>query len=138
MTKQELKKRFDELVDEYTRQFCEKMYEDSNCYDPETWVGMEKGGIVDICDQFWGFDVIRGTVDEDYNPDEVFAWYDYCLRLGQIDQTITVPNLYSWMKGCPRYSEEQISNLENQIKSIRKSIEDLKEAAPGKECKCNR
>ena len=132
---EELKKEFEDVVERYTDIFCEKMY--GLPRDPDDyWIQGDIGGIVSIGDEFWGFDQIRKTVDNDYDPKQVFAWYDYCVRLGSIDPAIQVPNLESWMKGCPRYSEEQISHIETLIKQHIASIESFKRDLPGKEQEC--
>lgn len=129
---EELKKEFEDVVEKYTDIFCEKMYGLSR--DPDDyWIQGDIGGIVSIGDEFWGFDQIRKTVDNDYDPKQVFAWYDYCVRLGSIDHTIPVPNLESWMMDCPRYSEEQICRIEEQVRNLQNSINDLKGSIPGKE-----
>jgi len=134
---EELKKEFEDVVEKYTDVFCEKMYGLPRDLD-DYWIQDDIGGIVSIGDEFWGFDQIRKTVDNDYDPKQVFAWYDYCVRLGSIDHTIPVPNLESWMNGCPRYSEEQISNIEEQSRILQNSINNLKGSIPGKEQKCER
>ena len=131
----EHKKEFESVVQKYTDLFCEKMYGVPK--DPEDyWVGEDVGGIISIGDEFWGFDQIRETIDNNYDPKQVFAWYDYCVRLGSIDHSISTPNLSQWMKGCPRYTEEQISAMEVLIKQHIASIESFKRDLPGKEAEC--
>jgi len=131
----ELKKEFESVVQKYTDLFCEKMYGAPR--DPEDyWAGEDVGGIISIGDEFWGFDQIRETIDNDYDPKQVFAWYDYCVRLGSIDPGISTPNLSQWMRGCPRYTEEQISAMEGLIKQHIASIESFKRDLPGKEAEC--
>jgi len=133
----EIKKEFESAVQKYTEEFCQKMYGEPRCTE-DFWIGGDVGGVVCIGDEYWGFDQIRETVNNDYDPKEVFAWYDYCVRLGSIDHTIPVPNLEHWMAGCPRYTEEQISEIENQVKNLHKSIELLKGSVPGKEAECEK
>ena len=52
-----------------------------------------------------------GKVAIDYDVDwsDLMAWYDYTID-SQILHLIT-PNLESWVKGCPRASEEQLKVL---------------------------
>lgn len=134
---EEIKQLFEDIVERYTDIFREKMYGISR--DPDDyWINDDIGGIASIGDEFWGFDQIRKTVDNDYDPKQVFAWYDYCVRLGSIDHTIPVPNIESWMNGCPRYSEEQIGNIEEQARILQNSINNLKGSIPGKERKCEK
>lgn len=130
-----LKKEFELVVEKYTNIFCEKMYGEARKSE-DYWVGNDIGGVISIGDEFWGFEQIRKTVDNDYDPKQVFAWYDYCLRLGSIDPSIPIPALDHWMAGCPRYSEEQIARVEEQVRNLHASIESLKGNIPGKESEC--
>ena len=132
-----LKNEFESVVKRYTEEFSRMMYGESS--NPEDyWIGEDVGGVISIGDEYWGFEQIRKTVDNNYVPKQVFAWYDYCVRLGSIDHTIPVPNLEHWMAGCPRYTEEQIAGLEDQVRRVRESIESFKRGIPGKETECEK
>lgn len=130
LTEEDLKQEFDSIVKEYTRRFCVSMYGEEQSPD-DFWIGDDIGGVISIGDEYWNFDQIRKTVDNNYDPKEVFAWYDYGLRVTMIDRDILVPNLDAWMKGCPRYSEEQLQKIEEQIKNTREAIDNLKHNMPG-------
>lgn len=133
-----LKRDFESVVKRYTEEFCLMMYGEASHPD-DYWIGGDVGGVISIGDEYWGFEQIRKTVDNNYDPKQVFAWYDYCVRLGSIDHIIPVPNLEHWMAGCPRYTEEQISHIETLIKQHIASIESFKEESfLGKESECEK
>lgn len=119
-----LKSKYQELVKEYTDAFCEKMYGEPTC-DIDFWVGGDVGGVICIGDDYWSFDTIRKTVDNSYDPKQVFAWYDYCVEIGEISHDIKTPNLDNWIGGCPRLSEGELENLRKLNDKVREAHENL-------------
>lgn len=106
--------------------------EPSSGYDYEdatrSWVGGDVGGITECADYIVGMDDIITDIDRDAPEDEFVKYYDYCLRVGSIAcGKISTPNYSSWLSGCPRMSEEQITRLEELQRDIRKAERELEE-----------
>ena len=86
------------------------------------------GGITECADYIVGMDDIITDIDRDAPEDEFVKYYDYCLRVGSIAcGKISTPNYSSWLSGCPRMSEEQITRLEELQRDIRKAERELEE-----------
>lgn len=93
---------------EYLRLFCEKHefdYEDAK----DAWVGNEVGGVVCVGDYFVDMVTIIADIELNAPEHEFIEWYDYCLEAHEFG--LVVPNFKSWVKGCPRTSEETIERL---------------------------
>lgn len=92
------------------------------------WVVGDVGGITECADYIVGMDDIITDIDRDAPEDEFVKYYDYCLRVGSIAcGKISTPNYSSWLSGCPRMSEEQITRLEELQRDIRKAERELEE-----------
>lgn len=100
----------------YLKAFCE-MY--GFYYDPDFWV--EVGTIIEVGDYYVNMDTIRVAVDKGVSREEFVKWYDYCMDCGSLD--IPSPNFDSWLRGCPRMSDEEIRELMERSHKI----EELKE-----------
>lgn len=124
LTREELRLNYKEACNAYLRAFCEKHGYD---YEPDTWVANDPGGIAEIADMFVSMADIITDIDRDAPEEEYAEYYDYCLRVGSIaGGELTVPNYDSWLRGCPRMSEEQIKRLEELQQDIRKAEANLK------------
>lgn len=124
-----LKHRYLSLCEEYRKKFVEHYFtEEEDVVPTESfWVGGDAGGILCVNDDvFLGFDQIRYCIDNDVEYEDLMEWYDYTLRLGLIDESIPTPNLTSWLKGCPRYSEEQLKKIEKEKRKIIALEEEIK------------
>lgn len=73
------------------------------------WVGDNAGDICCIGDYFFSTEAMKVALDYDVDWHDLMAWYDYTIE-SQTLHLIT-PNLVSWVKGCPRASEEQLRVL---------------------------
>lgn len=96
---------YDHFCKGYIRLFCDKHefdYEeaisDSRDYDT-----------VCIGDLFFSLSDIRVDIDNDAPKHELMAWYEYFLESGYLGATS--PSYESWLKGCPRMSEEDLEKL---------------------------
>ena len=122
-----LKSDYEKARNAYLQAFCEKHgydYEDA----ARSWVGGDVGGITECADYIVGMDDIITDIDRDAPEDEFVKYYDYCLRVGSIAcGKISTPNYSSWLSGCPRMSEEQITRLEELQRDIRKAERELEE-----------
>lgn len=90
------------LADEFIRKY-ELSYADMH------WVGDNAGDICCIGDWFFSTEAMKVAIDYDVDWSDLMAWYDYTID-SQMLHLIT-PNLESWVKGCPRASEEQLKVL---------------------------
>lgn len=99
--------------------FCEKHdfdYEDAK----QSWVAGCVGEIVCCGDYYFNMDVIVTDLKEDAPEEELIKWYDYnteCSFFG-----INGCNYHSWLKGCPKLSENEIE----EIRQYQKIVEDAK------------
>ena len=125
MTREERKKAFAGVCDDYLKAFCEKH---EFCYEDSYWVGDEPGGIACIGDYFVRFVEMAYDIDNDV-PEEMFLkWYDYDLEIGSLEldyrevicaREFTKINYPSFCKGAPLpYSNEDIELMRDDIKSM--------------------
>lgn len=103
----------------YLKAFCE-MY--GFYYDPDFWV--EVGTIIEVGDYYVNMDTIRTAVDKGVPREEFVKWYDYCMDCGSLD--IPSPNFDSWLRGCPRMSDEEIRELMERSHKIEELKEELR------------
>ena len=99
--------------------FCKKHYFD---YEDarQSWVAGGVGEIVCCGDYYFNMDVIVTDLKEDAPEEELIKWYDYnteCSFFG-----INGCNYHSWLKGCPKLSENEIE----EIRQYQKIVEDAK------------
>lgn len=109
---------------EYLRLFCEKHgydYEDAK----DSWIGDEVGGVACIGDYFTDIGVIIADIEMDAPEDEFIKWYDYSLVANEFG--LNVPNFKSWVKGCPRTSEETLEHLRKLKQDLNDCIKKEKE-----------
>lgn len=122
-----LKHRYLSLCEEYRKAFVEYYFTEDGVKAESWWIAEEPGGVLCVNDDvFFGFDEIRNCVDNEVEYKDLMEWYDYTLRLGLIDDSIPTPNLTSWLKGCPRYSEEQLQEIEKGKRKVRALEEEIK------------
>lgn len=127
----ELKNAFEKACNAYLYEFCQRYESDYD--DAETsWVAGKVGTITCIGDLYINMEDIRLCIDENISWDDFISHYDYCLRVSMLDsylkepRTIALPNLESWIKGCPRKSEEELVSLEkskDRIEELKREFE---------------
>ncbi len=122
--KKELRKNFENAVEDYCKAFCKK-YELED-YSPDMWVGDHIGGIIEVSDYFFNFDDVKYCIDNDVDWMELTTWYDYCIELKSISSDLPVPNLDKWIKGCTRLSADDIIKLNLARKKIDIAEKELK------------
>lgn len=108
MSKETAREYFEKGCNEYLRLFCEKHdfdFEDAK----ESWVGGQTVGVVCCGDYFIDIRDIITDIDKDAPNDEYEKWYAYTLDAHNLG--LTTPNYESWLKGCPRSSQEDIERL---------------------------
>lgn len=125
-----LQKRYRDVVHRYVEVFILMYFADNlSDFNNYGWVGDEIGGVLCVNDDmFFNFNDIKYCVDYDVADQDLFAWYDYCSRLGMIDRDIPTPNLRNWCWGCPRKTEEEIQELERLHANVEEAKELLRQA----------
>lgn len=108
MSKETAREYFEKGCNEYLRLFCEK--HDFDFLDAKrSWVGNNIGTIVCCGDFFVDMRDIITDIDKDAPNGEYENWYEYTLDAHNLG--LTTPNYESWLKGCPRSSQEDIERL---------------------------
>lgn len=128
MDKNTLNQRFNALAEDYRREFMKTYFsDDDGSIAMSDWVGDEIGGVLCVSDDlFFGFDDMRYCIDNKVWNEDLMQWYDYCVRVNLIDCDLHTPNLDYWLKGCPRYSEEQLKKIEKEKRKIIALEEEIK------------
>lgn len=115
--RKQLKKNYEDACNAYLRAFCRKHgYDEEDAID--SWAAGDVGGIASVGDEFVSMDTIIADIDTQAPENAFYEWYDYCYRLHMISDEITTPNYRSWLRGCPRKSEEEIAALEEAHKRV--------------------
>lgn len=123
MSKEQAREYFEKGCAEYLRLFCEKHefdYEDARNSLPNRMLL----DVVCIGDYFVDMRDIITDIEQDAPEDEYEKWYFYTLDAHNLG--LTTPNYVSWLKGCPRCSQEEIERL---FKLKREFEEAVKEAS---------
>jgi hypothetical protein len=109
MSKEKAREYFVKGCNEYLRLFCEKHdfdYEEAK----ESWIGNCVGDVTCVGDYFVGLQSIIADIEHDAPEEEFIKWYDYNLVAHEFG--FTTPNFESWLRGCPRVSEEAFEKLQ--------------------------
>ena len=109
MSKETAKEYFVKGCNEYLRLFCEKHdfdYEDAK----ESWVANCVGDVTCVGDIFVGMQTIITDIEMDAPEEEFIKWYDYNLVAHEFG--FATPNFESWLRGCPRVSEDTFKKLQ--------------------------
>ena len=109
MSKEKAREHFVKGCNEYLRLFCEKHdfdYEEAK----ESWVANCVGDVTCVGDIFVGMQTIITDIEMDAPEEEFIKWYDYNLVAHEFG--FATPNFESWLRGCPRVSEEAFKKLQ--------------------------
>ena len=109
MSKELAREYFVKGCNEYLRLFCEKHdfdYEEAK----ESWVANCVGDVTCVGDIFVGMQTIITDIEMDAPEEEFIKWYDYNLVAHEFG--FTTPNFDSWLRGCPRVSDEAFKKLQ--------------------------
>ena len=109
MSKEKAREYFVKGCNEYLRLFCEKHdydYEEAK----ESWVANCVGDVTCVGDIFVGMQTIITDIEMDAPEAEFLKWYSYNLVAHEFG--FTTPNFESWLRGCPRVSEETFNKLQ--------------------------
>ena len=117
MSKEKAREYFVKGCNEYLRLFCEKHdfdYEEAK----DSWVANCVGDVTCVGDIFVGMQTIITDIEMDAPEDEFIKWYDYNLVANEFG--FTTPNFESWLRGCPRVSDETF----NKLQALKNNLDD--------------
>lgn len=90
------------------------------------WIGGEIGSIYDHGGSFTiTMDDIVYCVEHDVTHEQYMEWQEYCCNAAEFN--FTMPNLRSWMAGCPRTSEATFIKLRALKAELNNAIDEEKE-----------
>ena len=90
------------------------------------WVAGDVGGVVLCGDEYYGMDTIITDLREDAPEEELMKWYSYTLDCAMLGAENHSCNFRSWLRGCPRLSDEQLEEIRRAKKQVEKAEEELK------------
>jgi hypothetical protein len=99
LTMEKLKRKYESVVDAYVKKFCIKHDLDADYVE---WVG-GKGGVMEVCDYWFGFDDIRFDLEHDLPVGMIFEWHDASVDHSFCREHRNI-NLRSWFMGA-RYEK---------------------------------
>lgn len=123
MSKKQAKEHFVKGCNEYLRLFCEKHdfdYEEAK----ESWVGGLVGEVTLCGDYYVSMTTIITDIEMDAPETEFYKWYDYNLEASEYG--FATPNFESWLRGCPRTSEDSLKKLRDIRNSLEECIKEEK------------
>lgn len=132
MDKNFLKKRYDNACNAYLKAFCDKHeldYEDAK----DSWVANDVGSICMLGDFFVPLSDMMTDINNDAPKEEYWKYYTYLMDSQELG--FNCPNYASWLRGCPRISEEQkksIRKAKNRAKWAKEELERIIKEEEGK------
>mgnify|MGYP003288106296 CR=1 FL=1 len=117
MSKEQAREYFVKGCNEYLRLFCEKHdfdYEEAK----ESWVANCVGDVTCVGDIFVGMQTIITDIEMIAPKEEFLKWYYY--NLEAYEYGFNTPNFDSWLRGCPRVSQEAFERL----RGLKNDLED--------------
>ena len=115
-----LRKQLDAVIENYTKTLCERFkIDEAYCY----WAADDNTGIYRCADDlFLNLSDVIYIVDNNIERKVVEEWQEYCIFAHDFQQSI--PNLPSWVKGCPRLSKGEIKRLKALRDELEQTIKD--------------
>ena len=91
------------------------------------WIGEEIGGVYDYGGGMFtiGMNDIIYCVEHDIGREQYIEWQEYCCDASEFG--FDMPNLKSWIMGCPRTSQEVFKKLREMKKILDDAIKAEKE-----------
>ena len=91
------------------------------------WIGEEIGGVYDYGGGMFtiGMNDIIYCVEHDIGREQYIEWQEYCCDASEFG--FDMPNLKSWIMGCPRTSQEVFKKLREMKKILDDAIKEEKE-----------
>ena len=121
--KAKIKERYEFAVNSYLLELL-NMWELAACYG--YWIGDDVGGVYDYGGMFTiNMGDIIYCVEHDVTYEQYMELQEYVCDAAEFG--FDMPNLRSWMMGCPRTDEETFKKLREMKKGLEKAIEIEKE-----------
>ena len=91
------------------------------------WIGQEIGGVYDYGGGMFtiGMNDIIYCVEHDIGREQYIEWQEYCCDAAEFG--FDMPNLKSWMMGCPRTTPEVFEKLRKMKAELNDAIKAEKE-----------
>ena len=91
------------------------------------WIGDEDGSLYDYGDGMFtiSMDDIIYCVINDVTREQYMEWQEYICDAHEFK--FDIPNLRSWMRGCPRTPPEAFDKLRKLKADLDKAVEELKQ-----------
>ncbi len=121
--KAKIKERYEFAVNSYLLELL-NMWELDACYG--YWIGDDVGGVYDYGGMFTiNMGDIIYCVEHDVTHEQYLEWQEYICDAAEFG--FDMPNLRSWMMGCPRTDAETFKKLREMKKGLEKAIDVEKE-----------
>ena len=118
-----LKENYEKACNDYLHVLA-RMWE-WDCKSYGFWIGDEVGGIYSYGEQlFINMDNIIYVVENDISYSTYMEWLDYTVWASEFGQSI--PNLKSWVSGCPRVDQATQEKLSAMKYELAKLMEETK------------
>lgn len=123
-TKAMLREQWEQACNGYTMALL-RMWELDAYYG--YWIGEEIGGVYDYGGGMFtiGMNDIIYCVEHDIGREQYIEWQEYCCDASEFG--FDMPNLKSWIMGCPRTSQEVFKKLREMKKILDDAIKAEKE-----------
>lgn len=98
------------------------------------WIGNQIGEVYDFGDAYtFDFNDVLLDIKENAVKGEIFKWRNYMLRIWQLNNMaggvlLNEINYRSWIKGCPRLTEDELNTIETKWKNLINEIAELGKA----------
>lgn len=98
------------------------------------WIGNQIGEVYDFGDAYtFDFNDVLLDIKENAVKGEIFKWRNYMLRIWQLNNMaggvlLNEINYRSWIKGCPRLTEDELNTIEAKWKNLINEIAELGKA----------
>ena len=112
---------YEDAINEIIKAFKEKQGLDTY---GGYWIGNQIGEVYDFGDTMtFDFRDILIDLKQNAPKDEIFKWREYMMRIWSINHMaggvlLKENNYRSWLKGCPRLTEEELNAVENKWKTL--------------------
>ena len=123
-TKAMLREQWEQACNGYTMALL-RMWELDAYYG--YWIGQEIGGVYDYGGGMFtiGMNDIIYCVEHDIGREQYIEWQEYCCDASEFG--FDMPNLKSWMMGCPRTPPEVFEKLRKMKAELNEAIKAEKE-----------
>lgn len=124
----ELISRYENAVNAIIEEFKKKQELTSN---EGYWIGNQIGEVYDFGDAYtFDFNDVLLDIKENAVKGEIFKWRNYMLRIWQLNNMaggvlLNEINYRSWIKGCPRLTDDELNTIETKWKNLINEIAEL-------------